>query len=62
METSVEVDGSVIHPVDIIELLGVRYDRKLSTTPHIKALLAAMRQRASVVARLANHLPWGEYL
>jgi hypothetical protein len=48
--------------VDTIELLGVRYDRKLSTTPHIKALLAAVRQRASVVARLANHLPRGEYL
>jgi hypothetical protein len=37
-ETPVEVEGSVIHPVDTIELLGVRYDRKLSTAPHIKAL------------------------
>jgi hypothetical protein len=61
-ETPVEMDGSVIHPVDAIELLGVRYDRKLSTAPHMKALLAAVRQRASVVARLANHLPRGEYL
>jgi hypothetical protein len=61
-ETPVEVDGSVIHPVDTIKLLGVRYDRKLSTRPHIKALLAAVRQPASVVARLANHLPRGEYL
>jgi hypothetical protein len=61
-ETPVEVDGSVIHPVEPIELLGVRYNRKLSTTPHIKALPAAVRQRASVVARLANHLPRGEYL
>jgi hypothetical protein len=40
----------------------VKYDRRLSTGPHIKALLAAVRQRASVVARLANHLPRGEYL
>jgi hypothetical protein len=40
----------------------VRYDRKLATTPHIKSLLAAVRQRASVVARLANHLPRGAYL
>jgi hypothetical protein len=39
-ETPVKVDGSVIHPVDTIELLGVRYDRKLSTAPHIKDLLA----------------------
>jgi hypothetical protein len=28
----------------------------------VKALLAAVRQQASVVARLANHLPRGEYL
>jgi hypothetical protein len=61
-ETPVEVDGSVIHPVDTIELLGVRYDRKLLTAPHIKALLTAVRQRASVISRLANHLPRGEYL
>jgi 23S rRNA U2552 (ribose-2'-O)-methylase RlmE/FtsJ len=58
----VEVDGSVIHPVDTIELLRVRYDRKVSTTPHMKALLAAVRQRALVVTRLAKHLPRGEYL
>jgi Ser-tRNA(Ala) deacylase AlaX len=58
-ETTVEVDGSVIHQGNTIELLGVRYDRKLSATPHVKALLTAVRQRASVVARLTNHLPRG---
>jgi hypothetical protein len=61
-ETTVEVDGNKIHPGDVSELLGVRYDRKLSTSPHIKSLLAAVRQRASVVALLANHLPRGAYL
>jgi hypothetical protein len=61
-ETTVEVDGSVILPGNTIELLGVRYYRKLSTMPHVKALLAAVRQRASVVDRLANHLPRGAYL
>jgi hypothetical protein len=61
-ETTVEVDGNTIHPGKVIELLGVRYDRKLSTTPHIKSLTTAVRQRASVVARLANHLPRGAYL
>jgi hypothetical protein len=60
--TAVEVDRSIIHPGDVIELLGVKYDRRLSTGPHIKALLAAVRQRASVISRLANHLPRGEYL
>jgi hypothetical protein len=62
VETTVEVDGNHIHPGDVIKLLGVRYDRKLLTTPHMKSLLAAVRQRASVVARLANHLPRGAYL
>jgi hypothetical protein len=61
-ETTVEVDGNTIHPGEVIELLGVRYDRKLSTTPHIKSLIMAVRQQASVVARLANHLPRGAYL
>jgi hypothetical protein len=54
---AVEVDGSINHPGDVIELLGVKYDRRLSTRLHIKALLATVRQRASVVSRLANHLP-----
>jgi hypothetical protein len=61
-KTTVEVDGNTIHPGDVIELLGVIYDRKQVTTPHIKSLLSAVRQQASVVARLANHLPRGVYL
>jgi hypothetical protein len=61
-DTTVEVGGSIIYTSDVIELLGVKYDRRLLTRPHAKALLAAVRQRASVVARLANHLPRGEYL
>jgi hypothetical protein len=59
---TVEVDGSTIKPSNNIELLGVGYDRKLSTTLHVQSLLAAVRQQASIVARLANHLPRGTYL
>jgi hypothetical protein len=61
-EVTVEVDGNTILPGNVIELLEVRYDRKLTTTPHVKSSLAAVRQRASVVARLANHLSRGAYL
>jgi hypothetical protein len=61
-EVRVEVDGNTILPCNVIELLGVRYDRKLLTTPHVRSLLAAVRQRASVVARLVKHLPRGMYL
>jgi hypothetical protein len=32
-DTTVEVDGSVIYPNNVIELLGVKYDRRLSTGP-----------------------------
>jgi hypothetical protein len=56
------VEGNTISPSNSIELLGVKYDRKLSTAPHLQSLLAAVRQWASVVARLANHLPRGQYL
>jgi hypothetical protein len=58
-EVTVEVDGNTIHPGNVIKLLGVRYARKLTTTPHIKSLLTSVRQRASVIARFANHLPRG---
>jgi hypothetical protein len=61
-DVTVEVDRSTIKPSNNIELLGVGYDRKLSTTPHLRLLLAAVRQRASIVARLANQLPRGMYL
>jgi hypothetical protein len=61
-EVTMEVDRNTILPCNVIELLGVRYDRKLLTTPHVRSLLAALRQRASMVARLANHLPRGTYL
>jgi hypothetical protein len=57
-EVTMEVDGNTIRPSNI-KLLGVGYDRKLSTTPYVRSLLAAVRQRASVVDRLANHLPRG---
>jgi hypothetical protein len=58
-KVTVEVDGNTILHGNVIKLLGVRYERKLTTTPLVKSLLAALRQQASVVARLANHLPWG---
>jgi hypothetical protein len=61
-DISMMVDRNSISPSNSIELLGVRYDRKLSMAPHVRSLLAAVRQRASVVARLANHLPRGQYL
>jgi hypothetical protein len=48
------VDGKQIKADDSIELLGVTFDRKLTTKPHAKAMLVATRQRAAVIARLVK--------
>jgi hypothetical protein len=59
---SVVVDGKKVKAEDTIELLGVSFDRKLTTKPHAKAMLVATKQRAAVIARLVNHIPRGRYL
>jgi hypothetical protein len=59
---NVFVDSFKIVPSDSIELLGVRYDRRLTTKPHDVQVDAASRQRASLIARLTHHLPRGPFL
>ena len=59
---SVEVGQAVIHPSSSLELLGVRFDSKLSPEVHVTALAKSIRQRASLMTRLANHLPRGHYM
>jgi hypothetical protein len=59
---SVNVDGKLIKASDTFELLGVKYDRRLTTAPHDAMVAKASRQRASMIARLGRHLPRGRYL
>jgi hypothetical protein len=59
---SVMLDRKQVKAEDSIKLLGVSFDRKLSTKPHAKAMLVATKQRAAVIARLADHIPSGRYL
>jgi hypothetical protein len=59
---SVVVDGTSVHPGRELELLGVKFDAKLTTTPHDSAVAASARQRAAMISRLALHLPRGAYL
>jgi hypothetical protein len=59
---TVMVDGKEFKAGDFIELLGISFDRKLTTKPHAKAMLVATKQRAEVIARLVNHIPRGRYL
>jgi len=56
------VDGVEVKPSNTIELLGVTADSKLSLEPHLLAVVGAARSHASMVARLASHLPRGKYL
>jgi hypothetical protein len=56
------VDRKMVKAEDSIELLGVSFDRKLTTRPQAKAMLVAVKQRAAIIARLVNHIPCGKYL
>jgi hypothetical protein len=61
-DLSVVVDGKTIQAGDTLELLGVRFDRRFTTAPHIEHLAAAAKQRAAMISRLAHHVPRGQYL
>jgi hypothetical protein len=61
-ESTITVDGKVVNPSVTLELLGARVDRQLSFRPHDKTVAIAARSRASLIRRLSNHLPPGEYL
>jgi hypothetical protein len=45
-----------------LELLGVAFDRKMSTAPHMDNMAKFARQRAALIARLTNHMPKGRFL
>jgi hypothetical protein len=45
-----------------LELLGIRYDRKMSAAPHVDDMAKSAKQRAGLVARLSHHLPRGRLL
>jgi hypothetical protein len=59
---AVMVDGKVVKASNSLELLGVSFDRKLTTKPHAKAMLIATKRRAAVISRLVNHIRRGAYL
>jgi hypothetical protein len=59
---SVNVDGTTIRASSSFELLGVKFNRRLTTALHDLDVTVNARQRASLMARLAHHLPRGRYL
>jgi hypothetical protein len=59
---SVLVDGIEVSPAKEMELLGVKFDNNFTTSPHDTIVAKSAKQRAAMIARLAHHLPRGEYL
>lgn len=59
---TVIIDNVVVRPGKEMELLGVKFNNKFSTTPHDEHIVKATRKRAAFISRLAHHLPRGEYL
>jgi hypothetical protein len=56
-DVGVNVSGSLIKAAAEFELLGVKYNRRLTRAPQDADVARNVRQRASLVARLAHHLP-----
>jgi hypothetical protein len=59
---SVLVDGIEVSPAKEMELLGVKFDNNFTTSPHDTLVAKSAKQRTAMIARLAHHLPRGEYL
>jgi hypothetical protein len=58
----VSVNGIEVSPAKEMELLGVKFDNNFTTSPHDTSVSRSARQHAALIARLAHHLPRGEYL
>ncbi len=54
---SILIDGVNVLPDNKIEVLGVRFDCRLTPSPHQEATWAAARSLACASRRLAQHLP-----
>ena len=59
---SVQVGAVEVRPSSELELLGVKFDSKLSTSPHDTALAKSAHERASLIAKIAHYIPRGAYL
>ncbi len=55
--TTIKLGSTVVSPSKVVELLGVKFDGRLSPAPHADALLASARSIAGLARRLALHLP-----
>ncbi len=55
----IRVGTTVVQPQEELLLLGIRFDRRLSITPHLRALVGSARSLLALTRRLLLHLPRG---
>ncbi len=55
--TPIKVGSSLVEPSDSLEVLGVKFDKQLTTNPHLSSLNVSARSMTAVANRLALHLP-----
>ncbi len=56
-DSTIKVGSSVIVPSDVVEVLGVTFDKQLSPAPHLNSLISSAKAMAAVARRLRLHLP-----
>ncbi len=56
----ISVGITVVNPQEELLLLGVRFDRKHSINPHLRALAGTARSLLALTRRLLLHLPRGQ--
>ena len=59
---SVQVGTVEVHPSSELELLGIKFDSKLSTSPHHAAMAKSAHERAALIAKISHYIPRGAYL
>ncbi len=52
------VGGVQVQPQDELLLLGVKFDKSLSITPHLRSLAGTAKSLLALAKRLLLHLPW----
>ncbi len=55
----IRVGSTVVHPQEELLLLGVKFDRRFTVTPHLRALASTARSLLALTRRLLLHLPRG---
>ena len=56
------IGDTVIEPVKVIEVLGMKFDTKLRPTPYIESQITAAKTIKGTINRLALYLPRGDLL